>query len=55
MIWNGCLPMCTRLEPDLVAPSGLTVERETKRFKLPHDLSISESGKAAHQAATTIV
>jgi len=38
-----------------VTTGSLTVEREAKRLELPHDLSIPESGQAAHQAATTIV
>ena len=55
MIRDGGIPIRTRMEPDLVASSSLTVEREAKCPKLPCDLPIPKARETAHQAATTIV
>jgi hypothetical protein len=43
MIGYGCVSIRSRVEPDLMASSRLTVEFESEGFQLPSDLAVSES------------
>lgn len=48
MIWHGCISIAARMEPDLVASSGLSVKLKATRLQLVNDLSISKSRQAPH-------
>ena len=46
MIRNSGVTICVRIEPDLVAASGLTVEHKSVVLQPGHNRSIAESGEA---------
>ena len=52
VIDNGGLPSGRPIRPDLMRSGGVPVEFESHHFELSHDLSVTETGKPAHQVPT---
>lgn len=52
VVGNRGVLVRARVVPDLVAPSGLTVEVESESFETLGDFAECEAGQPAHQAPT---
>lgn len=50
MVGNGGVTIGRGIEPDFVAPGGLTVELEATRSQFPCDFTITESREPAHSS-----
>jgi hypothetical protein len=48
MIGHRGVPICARVEPNLVTARGLAIEFEAARFEFSHDLAIAKACETAH-------